>query len=207
VTPRGDIHARGGAPQLCNGELSTCSGFVPSPYGQIMAVAGTPTGQGFWAVGYDRKVWTAGDAQSYGDAQNSGSIATGIAVTPSGHGYCISIADGGVYCRGDAPFYGSHPDTLKFTTGIAFSFDQNGNVNGYWLVVADGGVFTYGAAPFWGSSGGNDNEVTTIVSFPQPGQNPANPQTAGYGWIDAEGRLTVLFRPHVSTSVSNTPSN
>jgi hypothetical protein len=146
VTPQGKIHPRGGAPHLCNGDLSTCSGFVPVFYGQIMAVAATPTGLGFWAVGYDGKVWTAGDAHSYGDAQNAGAAATGIAATPSGHGYCISLADGGVYCRGDAPFFGSHPDTTEFTTGITFSFDQNGNVNGYWLVNEDGGVFTYGAA-------------------------------------------------------------
>jgi hypothetical protein len=85
-------------------------------------------------------------------------------------------------------------------TGIALSFDSNAKVNGYWLVADDGGVFTYGQAPFWGSSGGNDGGSRVISIAANPGlisQGPFGlpPQTAGYAWVHADGRIEVVSRP------------
>lgn len=198
VTPRGEIHSRGGAPILCNGRLGSCSGFVSSPGSQIVAVGAAPNGNGLWAVGHDGKVWTAGDATSYGDAQNSGADPTGIAATATGKGYCISISDGGVYCRGDAPFYGSFGGNRPGghdVTGIGFYFDANAQVKGYWLVGNDGGVFTFGNIPFWGSSGGNGNRVSSLISFPLPSEGDPHPQTVGYGWVDTSAHLTAVWAP------------
>jgi hypothetical protein len=84
VTQTGHIYSRGGAPRLCNNELSSCSGFNSGPFTNLTAIAATPSGQGFWAVGRDGGVWTAGDAVSYGDVTNDGPVPTRIVGTPSG---------------------------------------------------------------------------------------------------------------------------
>lgn len=197
ITARGQIWARGGAPHLCSDNLAKCSGFSPGFGFEIVAAAATPTGKGFWAVGRDGAVWTAGDAQSYGDARGAVGFPggpTGIAPIPSGRGYCISISDGGVYCRGEAKFYGSFggkPPGGHQITGIANSYDASGQVNGYWLVGDDGGVFSFGGAPFFGSSGGAWHGVAGITSYPQPGQNNDNPQTAAYAYVDIRGEVWV----------------
>jgi hypothetical protein len=205
VTPEGAIISRGSnVPVLCNGRLSNCSGFPSNPSsGQIIVgVAATPTGEGFWAVGRDGKLLTAGDARPYGDAQGQGVI-TGIAATLSGNGYYIVASDGGVFSFGDAVFYGStggkRPGGHNLT-GIAVSVDAQSQINGYWLVGDDGGVHTFGAAPFWGSSGGNDggSKVISIVSFPGPSDVrcdcPAD-ETQGYAWVHANGQIEAVFRP------------
>jgi hypothetical protein len=197
VSPRGEIHSRGGAPRLCENRLEACSGFHPGKASQIVAVAADPKGRGIWAVGIDGKVWTASEDSannlpSYGDAQDSGSYPTGIAAAPDGKGYCISIADGGVYCRGEENlFHGANPPTNEFITGIAFYVGSDQRVLGYWLIAKDGGVFAFDA-PFWGSAGGNGNVVTNIIALPQPGQNGDDSQTAGYAWIDKNGAITVV---------------
>jgi hypothetical protein len=119
VTAYGEIIARGpGVPTLCGGRLSNCSGYPSNPpYSQpIVGVAATPSGQGLLALDRHGKVWTAGDAVSYGDAQRQG-IPTGIAMTPSGKGYYIVESSGGVHSFGDAVFYGS--------TGGNRSYDRN----------------------------------------------------------------------------------
>ena len=198
VTPRGEIQSRGGAPELCNGSLSSCSDFTAGPLSVIVAVAAAPNGRGLWAVGYDGKVWTAGEATSYGDAQGSGARPTGIAATATGRGYCISISDGGVYCRGDAPFYGSFAGERPGghdLTGIAFYFDEHAQVKGYWLVGEDGGIFRFGDIPFWGSSGGNGHRVASMASFPQPSYGSTHPRTTGYGWVDDSAHLSVVWAP------------
>jgi hypothetical protein len=194
VTLRGEIFSRGGAPELCGGSLSSCSGFTPGAFKNIVAVAATPDGRGLWAVGLDGNVWPAGDATFYGDAQNNGSLATGIAATATGKGYCISISDGGVYCRGDAPYLG-RSQSGGGITGIAFHFNANAEVTGYWLVADNGGIITVGNAPFWGSGGGLGHRVTSLVSFPLPSENNQHPQTVGYGWVNDSALLEVAWAP------------
>jgi hypothetical protein len=83
-------------------------------------------------------------------------------------------------------------------TGIGFYFDDNAQVKGYWLVGHKGGVYTFGSAPFWGSSGPTDSRVSSLVSFPQPSLNNPHPRTKGYGWVDTDARLTILWAPETS---------
>jgi hypothetical protein len=94
VTADGKIISRGnGVPTLCEGELSKCSNFPSSPTGSqiIVGVASTPTGNGLWAVGRDGSLWTAGDAQPFGDEKDQPrAVPTGIVGTPSGNGYYIA---------------------------------------------------------------------------------------------------------------------
>jgi hypothetical protein len=99
VTDQGLMYPRGDAPQLCErNRLSICSNFPAAPdiFEVIVGAMATPTGKGLWAVGRDGKVWTAGDAQSYGDAHDDPQVATGIVATPSGNGYYI-VKEDGVY--------------------------------------------------------------------------------------------------------------
>ncbi len=195
VTDQGAIDARGDAPILCGGQLSSCSSFPHTPAESqiIVAAAATPDGKGLWTVGRDGKVWTAGDARPFGDVRGDGTIPTGIVGTPSGKGYYIVLQDGGVYSLGDAKFYGStggkRPNGHD-ATGLALSYDSSGAVDGYWMVFDDGGVFTFGQAPFLGSTGGKSggSVVTGIV---------ARPNRLGYAWVHANGGVELSHLPRV----------
>ena len=208
VTPTGDLISRGGGvPVLCEGHLSKCSNFPSSPTKQevLVAAAATPSGKGLWAVSRDGTVWTAGDAQHYGDARNEG-VVTGIAATLSGNGYYIVCSDGGVFSFGDAVFYGSTGGKKPGghnVTGIAVSIAADTKINGYWLVADDGGVYSFGDAPFYGSTGGNDggSRVISIVSFPGAAPNISPQQTEGYAWVHANGIVEAVYRPNVETTV------
>jgi hypothetical protein len=196
VTYNGEIHQRGGAPLLCSNNLRNCSGYQ-NARDPIVGAAARPNGQGLWALSYDGKVWTAGDAQSYGDVAwvtNPDVVPTGIVATPSGNGYYIVASDGGVFTFGDAVFFGStggNPPGGRYITGIALSITDDGQVNGYWLVNKDGEVFAFGNAPFFGSSGGNagSNYVTSIVSYPSPAPGQAPQRTLGYAWVHTNGQV------------------
>jgi hypothetical protein len=186
----------GDAPQLCGGELSSCSGFPAGPhdYTYIVAAAANPTGDGLWTVGKDGKVWTAGSTVSYGDVQNEDDPPTGLVATPSGKGYYIVTSDGSVSTFGDAVFHGSTGGSRpagREITGMALSIATDGQVNGYWLVGEDGGVHTFGSAPFWGSTGGDNGgeTVTNIVSFPAPVPGQAAQATNGCAWVHKNGHV------------------
>ncbi len=200
IAPNGLIYAGGSSKLLCSGVLSSCSNFPKNPNDQqmITAAAITPDSLGFWAVGYDGRLWTAGTANPYGDTVGSRQPPTGIAATPSGRGYYIVEVDGGVYSFGDAVFYGSTGGRKPGghnVTGMALSHTANGDVNGYWLVADDGGVSTYGNAQFLGSSGGNNggSQVTGIAT---------RGDQRGYAWVHADGRIeqSQTFRRATITS-------
>jgi hypothetical protein len=198
VTIGGDIYPRGDAPQLCGWRLSDCSGHPLWPlfWQTIVGAAAMPDGRGFWAVSRDGKIWTAGDAQSYGDVQKDGSTPTGIAATPSGKGYYIVLSDGGVYSFGDAVFHGSTGGKRPGghdVTGMALSIGEDGKVNGYWLIAEDGAVYTFGQAPFWGNAGITDWKVTSIVSFPAPVLNGPPQRTRGYAWVFDNGEVRAVY--------------
>jgi hypothetical protein len=208
VSSSGKIVARGDAPQLCEGHLSTCSGFPERPYSwqYIVAAAATPTGLGLWAVGRDGKVWAAGDAKSFGDVQSEtidnpfgdALVPTGIAATEYGEGYYIVMADGGVFTFGDAVFFGStggkRPEGHN-VTGIALYTGLTAKTAGYWLVAEDGAVYTFGSAPFWGNAGITDWKVTSIVSFPALVTTAPREWTRGYAWVFDNGEVRAVYGP------------
>jgi hypothetical protein len=123
----GNISSRGDAPQICNGQLSDCSGYRVQI--EIVGAAATPSGNGLWALDREGKVWTTGDAQPYGDVQDDPQVPTGIVATPSGKGYYIVLEDGGVFSFGDAVFYGSTGGKKPgghAVTGMALSVGDDG---------------------------------------------------------------------------------
>jgi hypothetical protein len=204
VSNTGKITARGEATQLCNGQLSTCSGFPkqPSPWQYIVAAAAIPTGRGLWAVGRGGKLWTAGDARPLGDVQNQTKVRdnplgtplvpVAIVATPTGRGYYIAMSDGGVFTFGDAKFFGStggvRPDGHSIT-GIALCYLDYYTTVGYWLVADDGSVLAFGKAPWWGDPDGNGRKTTGITSFPIPSVFQLEERSQGYALVTDDGEL------------------
>lgn len=187
VSVFGHIYARGGAPELCEGYLPSCSGYNTTE--RITGAAASPNGQGFWAVDEHRHVWTAGDVISYGDVTNDNQTPTGIVATPSGRGYYIVMDDGGVFSFGDAVFFGSTGGRKPGghdVTGLALSLDFHGNVNGYWMLAEDGAIYTFGDAAFLGNGGVNSEYTVSVVS--RPGGH-------SYAWVLANGQYGLSSIP------------
>jgi hypothetical protein len=200
ITPEGRVYSRGEAWQICGDDLYGCTKFpeFPFPWQQIVGVASTLNGNGFWALGRDGKVYNAGEAEWYGDSSNDTQVATGFAATPSGKGYYIVHEDGGVFAFGDAVFHGSTGGKKPgghAVTGIALSIDDNAKVDGYWLIAADGAVYTYGNAAFWGNAGKNDSNAISIVSFSPQARYSLPQRTQGYAWVLENGAVGVVYRP------------
>src|SRR5665213_1533028 len=83
-----------------------------TPYLASVAMAATPSGQGYWLVGLDGGVFSFGDAQFFGSLPSLHIVLhniVGIAPTPDGHGYWLAGADGGIFAFGDAQYSGSVP--------------------------------------------------------------------------------------------------
>lgn len=83
-------------------------------------IASTSTGNGYWIAKPDGAVYTFGDAQFRGGANDPDAGGPGKSVVPAGHeivgiagrgtdGYWLTASDGSVYAFGSAPFLG-RPD-------------------------------------------------------------------------------------------------
>jgi 3D (Asp-Asp-Asp) domain-containing protein len=158
---------------------ATLLGALAGHTRDIVGIASSGYGQGYWAVG------SRGGVFSYGNARFLGSLATdhrsrqiaAIAATPSGHGYWLASKDGDVFSFGDAKFYGSLGKDDLSTTVVGIAALPDGR--GYWLVTADGGVYTFGDARYYGSLG------NTVLKQPVIGI-AASPTGHGY-WLATAG--------------------
>src|SRR5258708_7517618 len=108
----------------------------------ILGLATTPTGKGYWRVGADGGVLTAGDAAFYGSAAGMAhDTIVAIAATRTGHGYWLTDRRGAVFPFGDAAFHGSmggHRLNLPIV-GMAATPDGSG----YWLRAPDRCRFSF----------------------------------------------------------------
>lgn len=121
---------------------------------QIVGMASTPTGQGYWLAGQNGGVFAFGDAGFFG---STGGIKlnqpiVGMSATPSGQGYWMVASDGGIFAYGDAGFFGSTGGMRLNQPIVGMASTPSGR--GYWLVASDGGIFAFGDAGFYGSTGG-----------------------------------------------------
>ena len=119
----------------------------------VVGIASTPSGGGYWQVGADGAIFTAGDAPflgSLGGVRLNQPI-VGMAATPSGDGYWLVASDGGIFSFGDARFYGS-TGGMRLNRPIVGMAGTKSGV-GYWMVASDGGIFSFGDARFFGSTG------------------------------------------------------
>jgi hypothetical protein len=148
----------------------------------IVGMAPTPTGGGYWMVGGDGGVFSSGDAGFFGSTGNIvlNKPVVGMAPTPDGKGYWFVASDGGIFAYGDAGFFGSMggKPLNKPIVGMAATPDGNG----YWLVASDGGIFSFGDAGFFGSTG------AIHLNQPVVGMTPT-PSGHGYWFVAADGGI------------------
>jgi secreted trypsin-like serine protease len=152
------------------------------PPTDVVGLALTPAGDGFWSASSDGVVTTYGAAPSFGDlrAVRLNRPVVGIAATPSGRGYWLVASDGGIFAFGDATFHGSTGAiTLnRPITGMA----PTPTGDGYWLVATDGGIFAFGDATFHGSTG------AITLNRPITGMAPT-PTGDGYWLVATDGGI------------------
>ncbi len=170
-SPNGLLHGFGGAAALAD-----------PPTVELVAVAATPTGGGYWLAAADGSVFGFGDAAYFGSmgAARLQSPIVAVARTPTGAGYWLTAADGSVFGFGDAPYFGSMGATRLAAPITELAPTPSGR--GYWLVGADGSVFGFGDAPYFGSLGG----------VPQPSAIAAmatTPSGQGYWLVAADGTV------------------
>jgi hypothetical protein len=136
---------------LAFGSKHVATSFLTQSNSEVVGIASTPSGRGYWLAGADGGVFAYGDAHYFGSMARGriGAPVVGIAATPSGRGYWLAGADGGVFAFGDARYFGSmvHHRIAAPLMGIA----ATPSGQGYWLVGADGGVFGFGDARYFGS--------------------------------------------------------
>jgi hypothetical protein len=144
----------------------------------IVGLAATPSGRGYWRVGADGGVLTAGDAHYYGSAAGRPHDAiVAIAATRSGRGYWLTDRLGNVFNFGDAAFHGSMGGHRLNLPIVGMAATPTGN--GYWLVASDGGIFAFNAR-FLGSTGG------MRLNQPIVGMS-ATPSGTGYWLVASDG--------------------
>ncbi|MCP4958093.1 MAG: M15 family metallopeptidase [Actinomycetia bacterium] len=177
VTAVGAVASYGGAPHL--GDLFHLDLVEP-----IVAMAATPSGDGYWLAASDGGVFTFGDAGFFGSAGDIALVSpvVDMATTSSGHGYWLVAADGGVFAFGDATFQGSM-GAIRLDQPIAAIARPTAD-RGYWLVGEDGGVFTFGDATFLGSTGGQPT-TSAVVDIVPTGED-------GY-WLVTEAGVISSF--------------
>ncbi|MDQ1383065.1 MAG: hypothetical protein QOG65_444, partial [Actinomycetota bacterium] len=191
----GNTHAQ--AAPVHSAQVTLQSTSLSALAAPVVGIAATPTGRGYWRVGADGGVLTAGDAHFYGSAaRRPHDRIVAIAATRSGHGYWLTDRQGAVFSFGDAAYHGSmagHHLNLPIT-GMA----ATPNGNGYWLVASDGGIFSFNAR-FHGSTGGMRlNQPITGMA--------ATPNGRGYWLVASDGGI-FSFNAHFYGSMGGTPLN
>jgi GH24 family phage-related lysozyme (muramidase) len=148
-----------------------------------VAIAGTPSGGGYWVATRAGEVAAFGDAPAVKDLPDLNvrvSNIVGMAATPSGRGVWLAGADGGVFGLGDAGFYKSLPGLgVRVSNVVGITPTPSGR--GYWLAGADGGVFAFGDAGFYKSLPGLGVRVANIVGI------TPTPSGRGYWLTGSDG--------------------
>jgi len=146
VTATGAVRAYGGAPHY--GDIAHLELNEP-----IVAMAATPTGNGYWLVSSDGGIFAFGDAGYHGStgALRLARPIVDIAPSSDGGGYLLAADDGGVFAFGSAVYRGSMGHVALNQPIVGVSLTNDGD--GYWLVAQDGGMFAFGGADFHGSTG------------------------------------------------------
>ena len=157
------------------------TGTLKRPSGpfQIVGMAATVDGGGYWLVASDGGIFSYGDAHFYGSTGGltlNKSI-VGMVPTPDDGGYWLVASDGGIFSYGDARFFGSTGGTKLVQPIVGMAAMPDGG--GYWFSAADGGLFNYGAAPFYGSGAGSGLESVVgmatdgVATFQAQSRQPA----------------------------------
>lgn len=171
----GELHTFGDARFF--GDLSHVA--IQSP---ILAVAATPSGEGYWLMEAGGRVHPFGDAPDLGSPTlPDPEYAVALVPTPTGKGYWLATQAGGVYSVGDAAFFGSAAGALGPDVDIVDMAAHPGG-KGYWLLDSNGGVHAFGSAGFLGAA------ASLPPRYPVTGL-AATGTGGGYWLIDALGGI------------------
>ena len=193
VSKNGTVHALSGATSY--GSLSPgppippASGMPPAgPQGQVVGIASTPDGDGYWLVSAEGVVWPFGDAENFCTDRTCASLprsprlgpagqVVGVAADPSG-GYWLVSKNGTVHALSGATSYGSlspsrpaRPAPGKTPTrpsrppGPIVGIGSTANGGGYWVVSAGGVVSSFGDAEEFCSG----SICTSVTALPPAG--------------------------------------
>ncbi|MCP4958131.1 MAG: hypothetical protein GY925_02565 [Actinomycetia bacterium] len=185
----GTVHAFGSATHLGD------AGAKVDPGEKTVAMAVTPSGEGYSLLSDDNMVYRFGDAPTLGGSSSftllPGERLTTIAISPSGLGTWIFSSHGRVLAFGDAQHFG---DLLTLDLqGEIIGSVATPSGNGYYLIGSDGGVFAFGEAEFHGSIQGIVNALvapgfpaTEWLACPIVGLVPTT-DGAGYWLVACDG--------------------
>lgn len=162
---------------------------------RAVAMAVTPSGDGYSVLSDAYAVYRYGDAPALGAASSHellpGERLTAIAISPTGSGTWIFSSRGRVLAFGDADHFG---DLLALDLqGEIIGSVVTPSGLGYYLIGSDGGVFAFGDAEFHGSIQGIVNELvgpgfpaTEWLACPIVGLVPT-PTGDGYWLVACDG--------------------
>ncbi|GIU88463.1 MAG: hypothetical protein KatS3mg009_2978 [Acidimicrobiia bacterium] len=119
---------------------------------EVVGIAATPSGDGYWLVTADGEVRAHGDARVHGRVAAPTHPVVAVAASATGRGYWLAAADGGIFAFGDARYLGSTGGLRLNRPIVGIAPTPTGR--GYWLAAADGGIFAFGDARYLGSTGG-----------------------------------------------------
>lgn len=126
---------------------------VAIPTGEVVGIAGTFTGAGYWQVAESGLVVGYGDASFFGDGLGLiNAPISGIAASPSAYGYALVAEDGGVFCYGETQFRGSLPGLGLTPPSPVVGIALTASGNGYWLVDQGGQIYAFGDAVYYGNA-------------------------------------------------------
>lgn len=145
----------------------------------LIALASTPTGYGYWMLARTGEVKGFGDADLWGSAAQNTDKAVDIAATPGGDGYWIVTKKGRVFPFGDAEDLGSPSEVDSPVVGIA----PAPSGLGLWVAQEDGRVTPLGEAGYFGGLVGEASDVRGLTPTPS-GQ--------GYWLFTASGRVAAF---------------
>ncbi len=177
----GSVWSFGGAGKFSG--AAPAGGPQPSP---VVAIAATPSGDGYWLLTSAGAVLAEGGARSYGSGgAGPGRPAADIASTADGLGYWVVSAAGSVYTFGDAHYFGSLTTGLPAQPIVRLVPAPDGG--GYWLLSQSGQVFGFGDAKLWAPGAGSS---PAAASAPGPIVDMApTPDNLGYWLLSADGSV------------------
>jgi hypothetical protein len=169
----------------------------------MIAMASTPSGNGYWQLARDGGVFAFGDAGFFGSMGGKplNAPVVGMAATPDGKGYWLTASDGGIFAFGDAGFFGSMGGKPLNAPVVGMAATPDGK--GYWLTASDGGIFAFGDAGFYGSV------ASIALNLPVTGM-ARTPAGDGYWEVAADGGVfsfgSATFHDHAIYTGSYSPS-
>lgn len=122
---------------------------------QVVDIATTSTGAGYWLLLRSGRVSAFGDAGHKGGVNADGFNAVSIAARPSAKGYWVLGAGGRVFPLGDAKFFGDERD--EDVRMVSITPSPTGK--GYWVLWDTGHVSAFGDAVYLGDAYPPDGSV------------------------------------------------